>query len=191
MADKMKPTVIAANQAGNNGGNTGNGSPAGAGINIPINREYVAAGSPQQHYAPHQQQQQPHQFYNSQPAYGSPRQQQQQQQHHQQVPPNQQQQHFQVGDWLKSVPRSRLLICSLTHAHTLALTLVFVNRRPTRSHCIVVVFRVYNGNLICSKKCEKSEQLSGPTKRILQKAGFSHSLECFQIQYTKCGAFVA
>ncbi|EDW19704.1 BAG domain-containing protein Samui isoform X3 [Drosophila mojavensis] len=94
----MKPSVIAANQAsagnaagGNSGGSngSGNGAPAGAGVNIPISREYVGIGgehsaSPQQHYA---QQRAPPQFYNSQPAYGSPRQ--------QQVPPNQPQQHFQ------------------------------------------------------------------------------------------------
>ncbi|KAH8419519.1 hypothetical protein KR222_004067 [Zaprionus bogoriensis] len=115
----MKPTVIAAaSQSGPpTGGPNGNGSPAGAGINIPINREYVAAGSPQQHHQQHyghpQQQQQPppQQFYSSQPAYGSPRQQ------HQQVPPGQQQQHFQPTfgfepdmdmDMDNMFPRSRL-----------------------------------------------------------------------------------
>nr|XP_016934067.1 BAG domain-containing protein Samui isoform X2 [Drosophila suzukii] len=89
----MKPTVMAANQAPSNPTNGGNGSTAGPGVNIPVNREYVSGGygSPQQ-----QAGQSPH-FHNPpQNAYGSPRQQQQHfQQHPQQVPPNQQQQHFQ------------------------------------------------------------------------------------------------
>ncbi|XP_016999348.3 BAG domain-containing protein Samui isoform X1 [Drosophila takahashii] len=88
----MKPTVMAANQAPSNPAAGGNGTPAGPGVNIPVNREYVSGGygSPQQNP----------QFHSPQNAYGSPRQQQQQQPHfqqphHQQVPPNQQQQHFQ------------------------------------------------------------------------------------------------
>ncbi|KAH8261503.1 hypothetical protein KR044_010349 [Drosophila immigrans] len=119
----MKPTVITANQASGNTGN-GNGSPAGAGISIPINRDYggnMHSSSPQQH---HQQHYQHPQYYNNQPpqqqqpaTYGSPRQQPQQQQpHHHQVPTNQQQ-HFQPTfgfepdmdmDMDNMFPRSRL-----------------------------------------------------------------------------------
>ncbi|XP_016982569.2 BAG domain-containing protein Samui isoform X2 [Drosophila rhopaloa] len=91
----MKPTVMAANQAQSNPAGGGNGSPAGPGVNIPVNREYVVGGG----YGSPQQAAQNPQFHSSphQNAYGSPRQQQQHFQQHQQVPPNQQpqQQHFQ------------------------------------------------------------------------------------------------
>ncbi|XP_017843307.1 BAG domain-containing protein Samui isoform X2 [Drosophila busckii] len=112
----MKPTVIA-------GANNANGN-AGNGINIPINRDYNAAGmqssSPQQQQQPQQQQpypQQSNQYHNNQTAYGSPRQQPQQQHHHHQQMPTNQQQHFQPSfgfepdmdmDMDNMFPRSRL-----------------------------------------------------------------------------------